>query len=104
MPSAIATRALRKVYPAPPQRRRTTGGPLATLGPSTPQTTDGSREILALDGLDLEVPAGEFFGLLGPNGAGKTTTIGVLTTRVRPTPGPPPLARIDLSAAPGPPK
>jgi ABC-2 type transport system ATP-binding protein len=42
---------------------------------------------VALDALDLEVGAGEFFGLLGPNGAGKTTTIGILTTRVRPTAG-----------------
>jgi len=32
----------------------------------------------ALDGLDLDVDAGEFFGLLGPNGAGKTTFINIL--------------------------
>ena len=44
-------------------------------------------EIVALQGLDLEVRDGEFFGLLGPNGAGKTTTIGILTTRVKPTSG-----------------
>jgi ABC-2 type transport system ATP-binding protein len=31
--------------------------------------------VVAVDGLDLEVRAGECFGLLGPNGAGKTTTI-----------------------------
>jgi ABC-2 type transport system ATP-binding protein len=33
------------------------------------------KDIVAVDGLDLDVPAGECFGLLGPNGAGKTTTI-----------------------------
>ena len=33
----------------------------------------------ALNGLDLEIPEGSFFGLLGPNGAGKTTTINILT-------------------------
>jgi ABC-2 type transport system ATP-binding protein len=33
------------------------------------------RDVVAVDGLDLEVRAGECFGLLGPNGAGKTTTI-----------------------------
>ena len=44
-------------------------------------------QIPALDGLSLEVRAGEIFGLLGPNGAGKSTTIGILTTRVRPSSG-----------------
>src|SRR6202021_325731 len=44
-------------------------------------------EIVALDGLSLEVAPGEIFGLLGPNGAGKSTTVGILTTRVRPTGG-----------------
>ncbi len=44
-------------------------------------------EIVALNGLSLEISAGEIFGLLGPNGAGKSTTIGILTTRVRPTSG-----------------
>jgi ABC-2 type transport system ATP-binding protein len=34
---------------------------------------------VALDGLDLEVPAGSFFAFLGPNGAGKSTTISILT-------------------------
>ena len=48
---ALATRGLRKSY--------------------------GSR--LALDGLDLRVPAGVVYGFLGPNGAGKTTTMRVLT-------------------------
>jgi ABC-2 type transport system ATP-binding protein len=38
---------------------------------------------LALDGLDLEVPAGEFFGLLGPNGAGKTTLINAVCNLIR---------------------
>jgi ABC-2 type transport system ATP-binding protein len=43
--------------------------------------------VVALDGLDLDVGDGEFFGVLGPNGAGKTTMIGILTTRVRITAG-----------------
>jgi ABC-2 type transport system ATP-binding protein len=33
------------------------------------------KDVVAVDGLDLEVRPGECFGLLGPNGAGKTTTI-----------------------------
>ncbi|HET7581914.1 MAG TPA: ABC transporter ATP-binding protein [Candidatus Limnocylindria bacterium] len=36
--------------------------------------------ITALDGLDLDVPAGSVFGFLGPNGAGKTTTLRILTS------------------------
>jgi ABC-2 type transport system ATP-binding protein len=35
-------------------------------------------DVVAVDGLDLEVRTGECFGLLGPNGAGKTTTIEIL--------------------------
>ncbi len=41
----------------------------------------------AVNNLDLDIPAGEFFCFLGPNGAGKTTTIKMLTTLVRPTQG-----------------
>ena len=77
MPPAIETRALRKSYPAPPIRRRGNGGTGTGL----------DRAVLALDGLDLTIEPGEFFGLLGPNGAGKTTTIRILTTRGRATSG-----------------
>ena len=44
-------------------------------------------QIVALDGINLDVAPGQIFGLLGPNGAGKSTTVGILTTRVRPTSG-----------------
>ncbi|HEU4671395.1 MAG TPA: ABC transporter ATP-binding protein [Candidatus Limnocylindrales bacterium] len=44
-------------------------------------------EVVALDGLDLDVPVGSVFGLLGPNGAGKTTAIRLLTALARPTGG-----------------
>jgi ABC-2 type transport system ATP-binding protein len=39
--------------------------------------------VLALDGLQLEVPAGSVFGFLGPNGAGKTTTLRILASLAR---------------------
>src|SRR5271165_2629039 len=58
-PAAIAVHNLRKVY--------------------------GNKA--AVDGLDLEVPRGCFFGFLGPNGAGKTTTIRMLMGLAPPTSG-----------------
>jgi ABC-2 type transport system ATP-binding protein len=44
-------------------------------------------EIIAVDGLDLEVKRGEVVGLLGPNGAGKSTTIGMVLGLIAPTAG-----------------
>jgi ABC-2 type transport system ATP-binding protein len=44
-------------------------------------------DVLAVNGLDLEVRSGECFGLLGPNGAGKTTTIEILEGLLAPTAG-----------------
>jgi len=44
-------------------------------------------DIIALDGLNLEIKDGEFFGLLGPNGAGKSTLVKVLATLLIPDAG-----------------
>jgi ABC-2 type transport system ATP-binding protein len=44
-------------------------------------------DVVAVDGLDLEVRRGECFGLLGPNGAGKTTTIEMLEGLLTPDAG-----------------
>jgi ABC-2 type transport system ATP-binding protein len=44
-------------------------------------------DVMAVNGLDLEVRAGECFGLLGPNGAGKTTTVEILEGLTAPTSG-----------------
>jgi ABC-2 type transport system ATP-binding protein len=63
VPPAIEVTALRRVYDIKP------------------------KPVVALDGVDLEVPPGEFFGLLGPNGAGKTTLIKILTTLLLPSTG-----------------
>ncbi len=63
LPAAIEARGIRRIYAARP------------------------KPVVALDGIDLDVPAGEFFGLLGPNGAGKTTLIKILTTLLGPSEG-----------------
>jgi ABC-2 type transport system ATP-binding protein len=68
---AVSCRGLRKVYDAPARWPR--GGARA--------------EVVAVEGLDLEIRRGECFGLLGPNGAGKTTTVEILEGILEPTAG-----------------
>jgi ABC-2 type transport system ATP-binding protein len=58
--------------------------PALSIKGLTKRYDDGT---LALDDLDLDVPAGEFFGLLGPNGAGKTTLINAICNLIRVTEG-----------------
>ena len=50
----------------------------------------------ALDGIDVAVADGEFFGFLGPNGAGKTTTIRILATLIPLTAGRASVAGLDV--------
>lgn len=57
-------------------------------------------DVLAVDGVDLEIRAGELFGLLGPNGAGKTTTISMLTGLARPNRGTFSIAGLDCVRRP----
>jgi ABC-2 type transport system ATP-binding protein len=61
-----------------------TSAPALELRGLTKRYDDG---LLALDGFDLTVPDGEFFGLLGPNGAGKTTLISSVCNLIRTTAG-----------------
>ena len=57
-------------------------------------------KVVALDGLDLAVPAGTVLGLLGPNGAGKTTVVRVLTTLLEADSGTAHVAGIDVRSNP----
>ena len=45
------------------------------------------EKVKAVNGIDLEIKKGEFYGLLGPNGAGKSTTINSITSLVKPSNG-----------------
>jgi len=62
---AVRIRDLEKVFPIPLRR----------------------RQVVALRGLSLDIPAGHVYGLLGPNGSGKSTTLKILLGLVTPTSG-----------------
>lgn len=64
-PPAVRIRDLRKVFPVHLRR----------------------RQVTALRGLSLDIPAGHVYGLLGPNGSGKSTTLKILLGLVTPTSG-----------------
>ncbi|MFF1816582.1 ABC transporter ATP-binding protein [Kribbella sp. NPDC058245] len=67
----------------PPPATPTGGSPLITRG-LTKRFRGGQ---VAVDSVDLEVPAGSVFGFLGPNGSGKTTTIRMVLGLIAPTSG-----------------
>ena len=85
MAAGLSTQDLRKVYSSAPPMAAGGGG--AASSAERGKRKPPKAQIVALDGITLEVAAGEVFGLLGPNGAGKSTTVGILTTRVRPSGG-----------------
>jgi ABC-2 type transport system ATP-binding protein len=80
MSAAIRARHLTKKYTFTQQRAGFVGALAGLVRPER-------RQRIAVDALDLEVPAGEVIGLLGPNGAGKTSTIKMMCGLLRPTSG-----------------
>src|SRR5213595_3783905 len=85
------------------------GATVNVMPPSLPSSgpaivVDGLRkqfgEVVALDGIDLEVQPGAVLGLLGPNGAGKTTCVRIFTTLLRPDRGTVRVRDIDVLAHP----
>jgi putative spermidine/putrescine transport system ATP-binding protein len=81
---------------------------LATLAPSATETEPAAAapavrltgirraygDVIAVDGVDLDIAAGEFFTMLGPSGSGKTTTLRVIAGFERPDAG-----RVELQGA-----
>jgi ABC-2 type transport system ATP-binding protein len=61
---------------------------------------EAAQELVALNGVNLEIHQGELFGVLGPNGAGKTTLIKILTTLLAPTRGEACVAGINVAENP----
>jgi ABC-2 type transport system ATP-binding protein len=66
------------------------------LAISTETLTRRFGDLVAVDGVNLRVTAGQFFGFLGPNGAGKSTTIKMLTGLLAPSAGRIQILGIDL--------
>ncbi|MFO8081565.1 MAG: ABC transporter ATP-binding protein, partial [Armatimonadota bacterium] len=60
---------------------------MSELAISTMDLTKRFKRVLAVDGIDLQVPAGSVYGFLGRNGAGKTTTIQMLMGMLQPSGG-----------------
>jgi ABC-2 type transport system ATP-binding protein len=66
----------------------------------TQKLTRKFGNLIAVDGIDLRVEGGQFFGFLGPNGAGKSTTIKMLTGLLAPTSGSMELLGLDFAGHP----
>jgi ABC-2 type transport system ATP-binding protein len=73
---------------------------MSTPAIATQQIARRFGEQWAVDGVDLEIGAGEIYGFLGPNGAGKSTLVRMLCTLIQPTRGKGSVAGHDVAADP----
>jgi ABC-2 type transport system ATP-binding protein len=78
--------------------RHSEGSAMTGAAIATEKLTRRFGSLTAVDGIDLTVAAGQFFGFLGPNGAGKSTTIKMLTGLLAPTSGRMQLLGLDFSS------
>jgi ABC-2 type transport system ATP-binding protein len=96
--------------PAAPQPEAPASAPEPVIAP-TPAAASGEALVLrgvtkrfgsthAVDGIDLTVPAGTFYGLVGPNGAGKTTTLSMIAGLLEPDRGTIQVGGVDAAAHP----
>ena len=76
------------------------GRQMSEIAIATEKLTRVFGGLTAVDNVDLQVTAGQFFGFLGPNGAGKSTTIKMLTGLLAPTSGRMQLLGIDFASNP----
>ena len=103
--AAVVTPALRI---APVSRKPMAPRPVASAVVSPTATVEIAvsglhkrfGENVAVDGINLEVRAGSFYGIVGPNGAGKTTTLSMITGLLRPDSGTIHVHGIDVWADP----
>ena len=69
----LVAKGLTKTFPLNAKQRR--------------ERKDGSKAVVAVNDVDLNLESGEIYGLLGPNGAGKTTTLRMIATLIKPESG-----------------
>lgn len=69
----LVAKGLTKTFPLNAKQRR--------------ERKDGSKAVIAVNDVDLNLESGEIYGLLGPNGAGKTTTLRMIATLIKPDSG-----------------
>ena len=94
-PAAAATAAAASVSPSTPAVPAMGGDALVLRG-----VTKQFGSTHAVDGIDLTVPAGTFYGLVGPNGAGKTTTLSMIAGLLEPDRGTIHIGGVDAAAEP----